>query len=1478
MRQIPPIPRMSRSRGAVSRAASALMFALAGVAAFVFPEGEAGALSAAGGFAPAQVPTQGVLPEERYYASQLQDRYRNPVLCTDLGGTLQEVGGEWVCQGLDGAGTFCIVGSQDVFPCRGLFRHVIQCNDVYNRSALNPFICDGVCQQSAAPWEVKARGPNCEFVIPEDEIIAEADRTVDLLNFPDGYTGVLATLQVSLLTFQGTEYESHTLINDRPLGPGVPFANADQLTISAGNVLEIPEYAPLRAGEQQRVLVAKNSCPRLPGQGPRPSFRGSADLGCYPVFVNITANFQVIERTDIVLLSVAENLPAAAVTLKTAVGHSGFGYGISLINTMDYALVDIAYDTDAHGFDPDNGIILLDTPLQAGAPITAEIEADIECRTIPFCNPARISVTVVFEPVAVPPQPPASLPARTDFFNLNIPLTFPEGYAPSQLLFGFPPYEAATEVANMTVVGVEGYDDDIDNFTVTDSGNLSNEDSGARLSAGDYVFTIQMTADDLLGVILFEISLNIYPEGQIPPDKSIPASERKIFQAVAPGHSGSIAFFRSADATIGLSTPGPDPAADTPPFSTLPGETDVTIFPPNGIVLYYTPDDTNPLAPGETRVLTLSFRSEKMPGSDAVEEDFMVTVTVSIVAVPPQTPLETDTEEDFMHPLVIPGFDLADGDFFVVSVHNTDNDQEVVDPFFDVEDGILQRRRTGDVPPPVVPGNYLVVVEVTHPDISGPVTMTISVAVRGVLNPAIHNLSAPADPILVAPGYAGNLRLQPPANISLASTAGADVTVTLPESFPAGVSLELSADSREVTPHLADPLAAEEELIAVLSLTLVRDLYDPLEQLVTVAVSALALPAVASAEVIAFSPQNIFAAGGDIIDLAAADYENGVYDGATFQKSGVLPELNVRVEGTVFAETDLAIGEYQITVVALGRPATSGAQFLGEVRITVSVGAVQGAETIAPDDVVPAVAREVSIDAAVGYAGAGYAVSVADDFELTQESWEETAFDYDADGEVILITTAVGDDPVSYTVIAQANCTDASGRLCDETEITIVANFNPVSAPAQAALNADYLDGFAHSLALPAGYENGGGKDVGRVLTVSGVGGWTGDLAALSLAVNGETLEYAPDGVAENALTPGEYTIALEMTQSELLGTVAFEVAANISPRPLVAADYGVSELPLVTIVPGPNGVGLEIASATLTGGAADAVLAIPDPANFPDKLSLALSADERGFTLFVTAAFTSEEVAEIGVPFIVSRPGGNYAPLDAVASVTVRALRQPDLIEQSAAGIPYSAANIVNLKTGVFENATRFTLVDAESDAGLQVDETTGIVSTDGDLGVGTYNLVVDAISPDFFGVIRLSFRLVVSDRPILTPAQTIPSGQRSRQIAAAAGYSGSVAFFVASSVGVTLQTPSTAPAGFNLGGADALNAGFVSPEGFTLFLETGQIPNGGDQAAAEFEIAASLGGHEAETITLNITVLAIAADQPVLIAPNPPPTTSTP
>ena len=72
-------------------------------------------------------------------------QYHSPETCTDLGGHLQEVSGEQVCSGIDKSGTFCIVGSRDAFPCRGMFKHVGRCNGKYNRPAENPFICAPVC-------------------------------------------------------------------------------------------------------------------------------------------------------------------------------------------------------------------------------------------------------------------------------------------------------------------------------------------------------------------------------------------------------------------------------------------------------------------------------------------------------------------------------------------------------------------------------------------------------------------------------------------------------------------------------------------------------------------------------------------------------------------------------------------------------------------------------------------------------------------------------------------------------------------------------------------------------------------------------------------------------------------------------------------------------------------------------------------------------------------------------------------------------------------------------------------------------------------------------------------------------------------------------------------------------------------------------------------------------------------------------------
>ena len=70
----------------------------------------------------------------------LPDAANLPSACERVfGGRMRGAeGGPATCSNIDHNGTFCIVGSRAAFPCRGLFKHVWQCN-TYNRPALNMF-------------------------------------------------------------------------------------------------------------------------------------------------------------------------------------------------------------------------------------------------------------------------------------------------------------------------------------------------------------------------------------------------------------------------------------------------------------------------------------------------------------------------------------------------------------------------------------------------------------------------------------------------------------------------------------------------------------------------------------------------------------------------------------------------------------------------------------------------------------------------------------------------------------------------------------------------------------------------------------------------------------------------------------------------------------------------------------------------------------------------------------------------------------------------------------------------------------------------------------------------------------------------------------------------------------------------------------------------------------------------------------------
>ena len=95
-------------------------------------------------------------------------RYDVSETCEKFGGKLEN--SDRICSEIDINDTFCIVGSKDALPCRGLFIHVHWCN-YYNRPALDPFHCAGACDKDGE----YACGREClkgEIHLPEQRTIS----------------------------------------------------------------------------------------------------------------------------------------------------------------------------------------------------------------------------------------------------------------------------------------------------------------------------------------------------------------------------------------------------------------------------------------------------------------------------------------------------------------------------------------------------------------------------------------------------------------------------------------------------------------------------------------------------------------------------------------------------------------------------------------------------------------------------------------------------------------------------------------------------------------------------------------------------------------------------------------------------------------------------------------------------------------------------------------------------------------------------------------------------------------------------------------------------------------------------------------------------------------------------------------------------------------------------------------------------------
>ena len=933
-------------------------------------------------------------------------------------------------------------------------------------------------------------------------------------------------------------------------------------------------------------------------------------------------------------------------------------------------------------------------------------------------------------------------------------------------------------------------------------------------------------------------------------------------------------------------------------------------------------------------------------GGGFEDDHITVAVTVSVLSAPEQARLSTDTEENFEHGLVLSGVPGGlggeNGDLRIAGVVK-DGASDLTNPFR-IEGANLRPASAGGV----AYGDYEVSIGWTHPNFAGELTLLATAAVdEAIVADDVLPAAARDATLTVAAGYSGPGHAIPPSAGYEYLAVGYD---------------ETRAAYDAAAGHVIEVLQGS---AVTLDLTLA----------VTVTAGCLAstgrrCSARGLTVSVTFIPVHPFAQER----LEAADDEGFRHTIATGGYSPVGMRVKEAVGGrdywfdlTMAADASWALIPNATTPPEAGRHTVllgmTHADFRGELELAVTTR-IQ--ETLEPADVVAAL--NPTVDAAPGYFGRGYAISVESGHVLSDESYNATLLGYDAESGVISILSG---NPVPdsgellLTLAGEGSC---AARDCRAEAVTVISAFRALRPPAQDIASGAFGSGWTLSLNFPAGYENerDGGRpgrksellyplartgalaadgescaalggthtavedlcaghaaelDVctfssapavaarydscadafamarecnlaGRALrtndacAASDCGANTfalgGKCLALSLNGLGDLLAHTPQGT-DDALNAGTRPLAVGMTQRDagsefnsLLGTIVLEARAEIGHLPLDGRFLLSPPHPAatITIAAGTGAVGLELARVSLAES--DAVIGAhtrgaTDSAGFPENISL---------------RYLPEDGAQTVVFYLSSEPGGNGLRTERTAMLTVasrnlnygfwaqdvtleiKALRDPDLAEFGGTireGKAYNSSVFAGgvlhgFKRGDYETATNFARVAGSSEE-LLVDAATGEVKTDGNITLAAvYTLAVDATSPDFLGQARLELRLNIGFEGEFQPTDTIGSEDRIREVAVVPGYAGSVAFFSAATMGVTLRTPTVAPVGFSFGGAEALDADFESPAGFTVFLDAGEADRGGETALGAFTVSALAAGFTPLGIELTVSVTALA------------------
>ena len=1315
--------RFPRSRGAVSRAASALLFVCAALAVVVFPEGEAGGLSEKFGFRPAQVPVEALAVNSV--------EYKNPLLCADLGGKIENSAtGENICSGIDLNDTFCIVGADEAFPCRGLFKHVITCNAKYDRPALNPFFCGAQCDANTH----KARGTRCERFFPADEILPEADRRITVAGLIEGATGTIATLQAVLAPSDPLEYGAFEIVNHRPAAHSA--SNGLTIVVDGGNrLLQIVADRRLGPNEAERTMVAKSFCSIKEGNG------AEAKEKCYPTFLTITVEFSgVVPRTDIALASVVAEADRN-VSINVAEGHSGPGYRISLVDAAAYDLTAHRYNQAAHGYDANNDIIVINSPINpANGALTAAVTADVACLGAnAFCRDAELTVTVIFHPIQAAAQ------------NLipGLYKTFAGGnYAlPAQYRDDSLGVARAVEGVILTLVGVNGYAGDLANLGInlTVNGNspdveINSSSAQAALAVGEYTLTAALIHETLLGTLFADIPVSI---GQVTPrDRQyglLGGRTREVDITVVGDYADKVYEVEYSGSQSDGSEAGKLILPDAPPdgfYLDLSGD---------GLGL-----TVRPVVPVRAGV--------------ALEAVVSVTVTVN------------RNYKLLAQPLIVRVSGLSRPDVKAVNGESPYGVQALASFGVGPYDGAVFGKESGSAQLDVdAAGVVSVIAEIANPGLHSMVVTATSAGFLGVarfeveLNvedagavPSDFSIPTPDRKLfrVIAPNYEGTVAFFAAASVGVTLASGDDDAL---DGFSFVTESGADAANSEFVAPDGFLLSVAQNLAPAGEVSVAA--FEVAAKHAGLADTTIALEVTVS---VVSPPEQVSLRTNTTADfkhplILPAGYEYGASLAVKKEEIDNPPPPKFRIVDGKLTPTDVARdpGESMVEVV-LTHP-----DFYGEVVLTVTV---YTARVINADDFVAN--RDVTVTAAIGHYGPGYQFPVdGAKHTVVSADYDSAAAGYDTETNAVEILSGnpVGEDNLTVEIAAVVDCVVAlNEEECAQEEISLSVTFVPLSPLTQNELNEVYGENFAHPVLIPNAFETG------AILSVAGVQGGSDDLFTLSanreIVRNTDSTPPARDG----------YVILMEMTHAELLGTLSFQVTANISPANLDPAAHRLAA-EKVYVAAGHAG-GLHQNIILPSSAAVEAVLELPDES--PAGLSLALTGNQREVAAGLVDAISGEIVRNVTLN--VTR-GDNYNDLEQVVVLTVTALGVPPLLSERGTATPVRPfnRNFRNLAAGGAGGyqdgnyAGGFFEDQGESaDLGVSQD---GVVSTDRGLDAGDYGVTIVALGrpsapqANFAGTATITVQLSVTLGVVeLTEDEVVLPAARNVTLDAVAGYFG--------------------------------------------------------------------------------------------------------